>query len=390
MKKVLIFLIAACVLAACINTPPGPDTGPVQSPREPAASISPEPSISPESSNIPEPPASLQPQPPTPKPFVWELSTPEDHGLNPDVLSDIYHYIAQDGRINSFLIAKDNYILAEKYYNNYNQTSLHNTYSCTKSVTSALIGIAIDNNYISLDQPILDFFPDYTFKAVTPWKSLITIEHLLTMTSGLKFDELSIPYTDPDNPFIQMINSDDWVTFVLDKPVVYYPGTVFTYSSGNSHVLSAILHNATGTDTLSYAAQYLFGPMGISKDDIHWETDPQGIFVGGAWLHMTSRDMAKFGLLYLNEGTWGTTQVVPSHWVKTSTEPLVYIEDYADYGYHWWVDKNMYFAEGYKGQFICIIPQMGLVVVLTADIPQSDVSEVFNDIMEYIFLLEST
>ncbi|MGD2251008.1 MAG: serine hydrolase [Candidatus Methanofastidiosia archaeon] len=410
MKKIFILLFTACVLAACINTPSESDTQPVQPPSEsgeptesihpspelsesPEPSSSPKPSITPEPSNPPEPthpPDPVQPPHTSPESFVWEVSTPQDHGLNPHVLSDIYSYIKKDKRINSFLIIKNKYIIAEKYYNDHNQNSLHNTYSCTKSVTSALIGIAIENKYITLNQPILDFFPEYTFKSVTPWKSLITIEHLLTMTSGLQFDELSIPYTDPDNPFIQMIYSDDWIQFILDNPVIYYPGSTFNYSSGNSHVLSGILHNATGTDTLSFAAQYLFEPLGISKDDVHWETDPQGIYVGGSWLHLTSRDMAKFGLLYLNEGTWGTTQVVPSHWVKTSTQPVVHIEEYADYGYHWWVDKNMYFAEGYKGQFICVIPKMDLVVVLTANIPQSDVSTVFNDVMEYIFLLEST
>jgi CubicO group peptidase (beta-lactamase class C family) len=137
-------------------------------------------------------------------------------------------------------------------------------------------------------------------------------------------------------------------------------------------------------DTLSYAHQYLFGPLGIDEDNIFWEKDPQGIYVGGAWLHMRSRDMAKFGLLYLNKGDWIENHIIPQDWVIQSTTSHVSIEEYADYGYHWWVDDTMYFAEGYKGQFICVLEDAAIVIVLTADIPDSDVSEVFKTIIAYI------
>ncbi len=401
MKKIFIVLIVV-VLAACIDmSEPVAEPESVVSPTPERSPVI-EPSLTPESQVEPDTPPESKPEDTpgpedtskeikdTPEPeetpvTTWKTASPEDHGLNPLILSEVHQYIQDDGRINSFLIVKNGYLVVEEYYNGYDQNSLHNIYSCTKSVMSALIGIAIDKKHIkSVHEKVLDFFPDYEFKNVNDRKKEITLEHLLTMTAGLKFDELYIPYTDFENPFIQMINADDWIKFVLDKPMVYDPGTVFNYSSGNSHVLSAILQRATGTTSLDYAVNHLFSPLGISADDIEWETDPQGVYVGGSWLSMRSRDMAKFGLLYLHKGIWNGRRIVPEEWVIKSTEPLVTLDYDVDYGYHWWVGDTMVYAQGYMGQFIYLLEDVDMVVVFTADVPESDVDEMFNEIIMYI------
>ena len=398
MRRILVVLVIACLLAGCIRQPlkSPPGSEPLQSPESSQVTQPQELQEMEESEELEAEDTTLELEdtiesedrieseniPAT----EWKTSTPEEQALDPDSLSEIYNYIEKDGRINSFLIVKNGYLVVEEYYNEYDENSQHNIYSCTKSIMSALIGIAVDNGHIkSVDEKVLDFFPEYEFKYTDERKKEVTIEHLLTMTSGLKFGELQIPYTSEGNPFIQMINSEDWIQFVLDKPVIHTPGTTFDYSSGSSHVLSAILQKATGTDSLSYAVNYLFGPLGISEADIFWEIDPQGIYVGGSWLHMRPRDMAKFGLLYLNKGKWNGNQIIPRKWVEKSTRSLVHVEDYADYGYQWWVESNtMYFAEGYRGQFICVLKDLNVVVVLTADVPESDVSEVFSDLIAYI------
>lgn len=398
MRRTLIVVIVACMLAGCIgSSEPPPVPEPIQSsgpppttqppqqmeeseePGEPGEPGTEEPEGSEESEESRE---TLEEPEETPTEYTWKIATPEEQGLNSDTISDICEYIERNGRIDSFLIVKNGYLVVEEYYNGYDKDSYHNTYSCTKSFTSALIGIAIDNKHIkSVDEKVLDFFPEYEFRYVDERKKEITIEHLLTMTSGLKFGELSIPYSDMDNPFYHMIESEDWVKFVLDKPVIREPGTTFDYSTGSSHVLSAILQKATGMDTLSYAVKYLFTPLGIEEDDLFWETDPQGIYFGGSWLHMKPRDMAKFGMLYLNNGTWNGNQIISKEWVIQSTKSLVYVEDYADYGYQWWVESSMYFAEGYNGQFIYVLKDFDMVVVFTAEVSESDV---FHDLIARI------
>ncbi|BBH20782.1 hypothetical protein Back11_21270 [Paenibacillus baekrokdamisoli] len=240
-------------------------------------------------------------------------------------------------------------------------------YSCTKSILSALIGIAIEQGHIAgLDQPIADYFEEIRLSSDERKRS-ITIRNLLTMTPGLDWPDF-------DKPYWQMKRTRDWVKFIVEQPMGHEPGEVFTYNSGASHLLSAILTKTTELSALEYAQLYLFNKLGFRKP--RWNSS-SGIYEGGAGLHLTSLDMAKFGQLYLQRGQWNGEQLLPAAWVDSSTavhhkglqhyEPQIF----GEYGYHWWVSPkahngviSCYFAKGYGGQYIFVIPERELVVVI--------------------------
>jgi CubicO group peptidase (beta-lactamase class C family) len=282
----------------------------------------------------------------------------------------MFEYIDENNYdIDSVLVIKDGYLLVEEYLNeDYSVTDLHSVFSVTKSVSSALIGIAIDEGYIKgVDQKILEFFENVLVLNKAE-KENITIEHLLTHTSGIYWRESQLPYSSPDNSFSKLSDSPNWVEFILNETLEYEPGTVQNYNSGDSHLLSAILTNATGKSTLEYATEHLFDPLGIKK--LQWQTDPQGINTGGSGLLLRPRGMAKFGFLYLNNGTWDDSQLVPKEWVINSTKNPVEIDEWASYGYQWWVypQVNSYLALGYGGQIIWLTPEYDLEIVFTSSL----------------------
>ena len=299
----------------------------------------------------------------------WRISTPAAQNMTETRLDEMSAYIETEGfAIDSILIVRNGYIVFEQYLNpEHNQNSLHPIFSCTKSVLSALTGIAIDKGYVeSVDQKILDFFPNQTFANPDPRKENISIKHLLTMTSGFDWHELDVPYGDPDNSFTQLVTSTNWVQYVLSRPMVADPGEIWNYNTGDFHLLSALLQNATGLPTGDFAINSLATPMGIV--DVFWQTDPQGITFGGSGLELTPRSMVKFGFLYLNNGTWDNQQLVPKDWVVSSTSSYSSITNTTDYCYGWWRQPELhtYYALGYAGQFIYVVPQYDLVVVFTS------------------------
>jgi len=194
----------------------------------------------------------------------------------------MFDYIEQQNiNLHALLIIRNGYIVTEAYFSPYKQQRKHNIYSCTKSFTSALIGIAIDQGCIdSLDHKVLDFFPDHTFENDDSRKQAMTLGHLLTMRSGLDWPESSVSYSSSQNILMQMLWRPDWVQLVLDRPMAAEPGTTFNYNTGVSHLLSAILQEATGMSTFSFAREYLFEPLDISH--VYWESGPQGVTFGGA------------------------------------------------------------------------------------------------------------
>ena len=281
----------------------------------------------------------------------------------------------QDLKVDSVLVIRHGYIVAENYFSK-GQGDPHVLFSCTKSFVSALVGIAMAKGYIKgVDQPVGNFFPGRTFAQSDPRKQAMTLENLLTMTSGLD-------WTEGDPVYIQMVRSADWVQFVLDKPVVEEPGRHFNYCSGCSHVLSAIVQGTTGTPTLDFARANLFGPLGITRVD--WQSGSNRVANGGWGLSLTSRDMAKLGYLYLNGGVWDGQQVVPAGWVKTSVEKHVATGGALDYGYQWWTYPALdaYTARGRGGQLIFVIPRLDMVVVFTANL--NDDKALFDLIEKYI------
>ena len=281
----------------------------------------------------------------------------------------------QYGDVHSLLILKDNKIIFEKYFNNYSRNSKHALYSITKSFTSALIGICLAKGYIeNIEMEVMDFFPEYesTIANYDSLKAKITIKNLLTMTSGLSWDEWATSYNDPDNDVMELVRSNDWIKYVLDKPMSHAPGTYIYYNSGGSHVLSGIITKATGQSAEEFARDNLFSFLDIT--DWNWEKRSDGISIGGWGLSLRPVDMIKFGQLYLNKGVWNNVQVIPESWIEESTMPHYKMNQWVDYGYQWWrsgnstesENSNIFFASGRGEQYIWVIPDHNAVAVCTA------------------------
>ncbi|MFW9922494.1 MAG: serine hydrolase domain-containing protein [Candidatus Thorarchaeota archaeon] len=292
----------------------------------------------------------------------WLSSSPEEQGMDSQFLKDMENYIGNHSyNHDSIVIVKNGYIVFEKYFNHYDENQTHHLFSVTKSFVSALMGIALKKGLIdNINQRMLDFFDNYTIANLNSLKEQITIEHLLTMTSGFEWSS--------DFPrWFDMNDAPNQVQFVLDLPMDDGPGTHFNYNSGACQLLTAILKLVSNQTALEFAQEELFNPLGITN--VSWGADKQGINYGGTLLYLSSRDMAKFGYLYLNNGLWDGQEIVPNDWVKNSTTS--YIRSTirgSDYGYLWWLDRDSeyYFAWGSEGQKIFVVPDYDMVVVFTA------------------------
>ena len=231
----------------------------------------------------------------------WETSTPEAEGMSSAALADLVDFGAASD-MDSLLVVRHGRIVAEAYYAPFRRGQQHLVNSVTKAVVGTLVGIAVQEERIGrLDQPVVDLFFEREIARLDAAKKAITIESLLDSNSGLDWNE---PLSDaPPETMLQMARSRDWVGFVLDRPMAQPPGRAFAYDSGTWHLLSAILTKKTGMDTLAYARQALFRPLGIAEAT--WAQDPQGIRIGGYGLFLQPRDMAKIGYLYLHHGRVG-------------------------------------------------------------------------------------
>jgi CubicO group peptidase (beta-lactamase class C family) len=286
-RLVLLFVF---LLSACSNLAPAP-----------IATLVP--------TSVSTPPAVPQPTPsPTAMPYWpardWRTSTPEQQGMDSELLAQMMEQI-QSKQINlhSLIIVRHGYIVTETYFQPYEADNQVEIYSITKSIVSALVGIAIQQGSIdSVNHKVLDYFPDLEVANNDARKQAITLEHLLTMSSGLEWSD------DVNNG--EMDQSQDTVKYVLDRPMAATPGQVFVYNSGAPTILTAILRKTTGKSPLEFAQANLLGPLGIS--DIRWKTYQNGLEVGGAGIQLTPRDMAKLGYLYLRGGLWEGKQIVPA------------------------------------------------------------------------------
>ncbi len=291
--------------------------------------------------------------------FEWEKSTPEESGIKRDVIEKVFSSFDDD--VYSCVIIRDGKIVDEYFKEGYGQSSVFTLQSCSKSITSALVGIAIEQGYIkSVDDYAADYLPAIS-KSKYPAMKKITLKQLLNHTSGLVGTDSKI--------WSQWRRSSDWIDFILSRPMTASPGTYFEYSTGNTHLLSAILEKATGKKLLDYAQEVLFGKIGISSAGLG--TDPQGVGDGGNGFSMTAYDMGRFGLLFLNGGKWDGVQVIPEKWVKDSTS-IQARRNGSRYGYQWWL-RNYgkegylgYNAQGYGGEYIFVVPQLNLIVVYTS------------------------
>ena len=265
-------------------------------------------------------------------------------------------------RLRSLLVSIDGELIEERYFNGARASSTANLKSASKSILSALIGIAFDRGHLkSLQDSIGRFFPEHLTSAEDAKKKMITLEDLLTMRSGLESTS-NVNYG-------RWVQSSNWVRHVLTRPLVDEPGGRMIYSTGNSHLLSAVLTKATKMSTYEFARRYLAEPLGISMAP--WVRDPQGIYLGGNEMHLTPRGMLAFGELYLNGGRTRGKQVVSEAWIKESLKPRTQSRwSGREHGYGWWMDEfaghETYYAWGHGGQFIFLVPALKMVVVITS------------------------
>jgi len=309
----------------------------------------------------------------------WQVSTPEAQGMDSDVLVLLMERIAdQQTDIDSLLIVRHGAIVLEAYWAPYDARTRHGLASVAKSFVSALIGIAIQQGYITgVDQPVLDFFPEQEVAPGDP-KQAMTLEDLLTMRAGLRCHD------ETDTTVEAMQRTDDWAAYMLRQPMVDQPGRTFNYCNGVSHLLSVIVGRATGQNTMDFAQENLFHPLGITR--VLWARDPDGNPTGGWGLALTPRDMARFGYLYLRDGWWDGTQILPTGWVDASATLHSYSLQSQDwYGYQWWVNSvNAFQAVGAGGQYIFVRRGTDMVVVMTSDTQIGNYANLLELMNEYV------
>ena len=267
-------------------------------------------------------------------------------------------------RLHSLLISHGDELVFEEYYNGRDPRRPANMKSASKSVISALVGIAIDRGIIeSVDVKVADYFPELLAAEDEPGKQQITIENLLTMQSGLE--------TTSNRNYGKWVLSDNWVEFALNQPLVATPGTRMLYSTGSTHLLSAIITRASGMSAKQFAQENLSEPLGFSMS--YWSQDPQGIYFGGNDMEMTPRQMLAFGRLYLNDGVFDDKQVISKSWVQDSHQPRARSPRGQGrfYGYGWWLrdlaGMQVPVAWGYGGQLIFVVEELDLVIVATSE-----------------------
>lgn len=263
--------------------------------------------------------------------------------------------------VRSLLVQKNNNLIIEEYFRNATPDHPYNIKSASKSIISLLVGIAVDQGKISLDETLGDYFSEYFDTSPDSEKELITIRNLLSMQSGLE--------TTSFYNYGAWVISDDWVEFQLDQPLEEDPGGNMVYSTGTSHLLSVIITKATGMSTKAFAEEFLFDPLNIQVGG--WDRDPQGYYMGGNNLALTPSALLKIGQLILNGGTWQGEEILSQSWIRDSFQSYTRSNfNPYDYGYMWWnrpvAGYDVYFAWGFGGQYIFIIPELNSVAIITS------------------------
>ena len=317
----------------------------------------------------------------------WPLAAPAEVGIDADRLCDLDKLIAQwpEANIHAVIVARHGKLVMERYYGGLDQRwgmplgkvdyaadVKHDLRSISKSVTSLLVGIALaEGKFPALDSSVFAAFPEFA-SLDTPEKSKITFRHLLTMSSGLKWDE-SLPYSNPANSERRLIDASDPVRYVLEQPLVAPPGAVYNYNGGDTTLLAAALSKTTGRRLDDYAREKLCGPLGIT--DFEWVALPAtGQPAAASGLRLRPRDSAKLGQLLLADGQWKSTQILPKGWSTESVKPAMNGEGLYFYGYQWWLGRTLLRGRdlkwsagvGYGGQRLYVQPDLDLVVMINA------------------------
>ena len=319
----------------------------------------------------------------------WRIGSLNESGMDSLKVSEMEAHILDSTyrNIHSVLIVKDQKLVYEKYFQGYkydymseglrgeliqfDKETTHNTASATKSVTSLLVGLAIDKNFIEdTNSNIFSFFPTYSELKDTV-KDRINVANLLTMTSGLKWNEQDVFYSEVENDIIQLFIASDPIEFILSKPIIHEPGSNWYYNGGGTNLLGEIIHNSSKLKLDEFGEKYLFEPLGI--EEYEWVSiNPDLIYASGD-MKLKPRDMAKLGQLVLDEGKWHGNQVVSSKWISEMTKHSVVFSQNSGYAYHWWIrsydsgSENIIaiYADGWGGQRIMVFPTVNMVVVFT-------------------------
>ena len=302
----------------------------------------------------------------------WQVSTPEDQGLDPELVTELYYNASQLETAYSLLVFKNGYLVAEDYFNNGYAAKQVNIHSVTKSINSALVGIALEQGCLtSLDQKMMEFFPEFTHRITDPRKNEITIRQMLQMRAGYPWEESTAE-------LFELLYTGFRPSTLVDVPLVRDPGTGFEYSNLTSHLLGIVVARACETDLKSFAQEHLFGPLGVEPG--FWQQDWEGYYLGYSDIDLSAYDLAKFGLMYLNGGEYEGTQIIPAGWVGESQQ--VYSEDawkirvgrnWRDngYGYQWWSiragDYRYNLAWGHGGQQVVLLDELDMMLVVTVD-----------------------
>lgn len=284
-------------------------------------------------------------------------------GLNEQLLAETLARAERLPRLHALIVAKDGKPIVERVFRGPSLDTPVNVKSASKTIIDALVGIAIDRGMIkNVNQPILPLLRNRAPGALDPKVATITIDHLLSMRAGLERTSGSQNY----GPWV---TSPDWIRFALTRPFVDEPGGEMLYSTGNTHMLSAILTDATGADTLELAREWLAKPLGITIPA--WPRDPQGVYFGGNEMAVSPRALLQFGEMYRHGGTFEGKRVVPESWIRASWTPLTTDRYGVGYGYGWFIGEALgepvYYAWGYGGQMLYVIPSLKLTIVMTSD-----------------------
>ena len=309
----------------------------------------------------------------------WQVSTPAEQGLDPMLVAELYHNASELETLYGLLVIKNGQLIAEGYFNGGSIDELFDRASATKSFTSALVGIALDQGCLSsVDQKMMDFFPEFASQIKDSRKAEITIRDLLQRRGGYPDEEYTPPYME------SLFFSDNWhlIPHLVDFPLTNDPGSQFQYSNLTSHLLAVIVARACDTDLKSFAQEHLFTPIGAEVGD--WYPDADNYNIGCMGIFVTARDMAKFGLLYINNGEFEGKQVFSADWIKDS------LQEYSEgikrggeissrygtfrdngYGYQWWSanvgDHHFTYAAGHGGNYIILLDELDMIIVTTAD-----------------------
>jgi CubicO group peptidase (beta-lactamase class C family) len=327
----------------------------------------------------------------------WEYSDLKAEGVDPNKINELMGNILKGDikNIHSILLVKNGKLIFEEYFYGYNRDTKHIMYSASKSITSILVGIAMDQKMIpNVDQKAYEFLPDYKGTKWVDQKYDITLKHMLTMSAGIDWKDWKYPIRDGRNSTGAMVRSSDWIKFVLDRDMIERPGDRFNYSDGLTMLLGVIIKNSTRMYADEFAEKHLFTPLGIS--DYSWKNSPGGSVITAWGLSLRPRDMAKIGYLFLKNGRWKGKQIVSQKWVNESTKThMTDVELGSGYGYQWWCGKTninnqvieVYYAAGMGGQYIFVCPSLNLVAVITSSTIGNPLGELRPQVMMTDYIL---